>query len=409
LQKEYLLKIALITSMKYGLTQFIFRDVEALVNKGHEVRLFTLHNEPGLYNPLTAWEVIPVNRFRVIMSQLFYFVRKPVQYCRILWDAIRSKSWIDLLIAVSFADEMSKSDIIFSYFGDHKFFVGYYGKQLTGIPLTVTIRAYELYRNPNPVLFRKALDYCDRIITITEHNKSLLVNKYGADKNKIDIVRQILDLDAFKQTSKLKILIVGYFAEKKGHEILFRAIKKMARDDIEVWVVGDLTRWVVPIDCRELVKEMGIESQVAFFGPQRDNALRALYRESDIFCLPSRKDRFGDSEGFPNVIAEAMAFSKPVISTRHAGIPEAIDSILVDENDVDQLVDALCQACDSAELRKQMGESNRKRAEQMFSESNNDILEKILKKYAMNGNDRTNDELVHENSPGIIEYDQISK
>ncbi len=56
-----------------------------------------------------------------------------------------------------------------------------------------------------------------------------------------------------------------------------------------------------------------------------------------------------------------------------------------------------------------MGESNRKRAEQMFSETNNDILETILKKYAMNGNDRTNDELVHENSPGIIEYDQISK
>ncbi len=372
--------------MKFGLTQFIFRDAQALIDKGHDVQLFTLHNEPGLYNPLPDWDVIPVKRIKLVWRQLAYVLRNPVKYFSILKDSVRDKSVVNFLIAVYFADDIESSDVMFAYFGDHKFFTGYYCKRLNGIPLVVTIRAYELYRNPNQQLFIKALDYCDRIVTITEHNKALLVDKYNADKSKIDIVRQILDLESFKQTAKVKILIVGYFAEKKGHEVLFRAIKKMARHDVEVWVVGDITRWVVPVDCCKLSKELGIESQVAFFGAQKDNALRALYRECDIFCLPSHRDQFGDSEGFPNVIAEAMAFSKPVVSTRHAGIPEAIDTFLVDEKNVDQLADALNQACDSVELRLRLGQNNRKRAEDMFSTSNNDELERILEDYSLKRN-----------------------
>ncbi|MFC2169335.1 glycosyltransferase family 4 protein [Acidobacteriota bacterium] len=377
------MKIALITSMKYGLTQFIFRDVQALTSKGHIVRLFTLRNKPGLYNPLPEWDVIPVNRLRLGWRQLIYFLRSPIPYFRLLKDALWDGAVVDFLLAINFADEMKDSDVIFVQFGDHKFFTGYYCKKLMGIPLVVIIHAYELYRNPNPRMFMKALDYCDRIVTVSEHNKALLVDKYGADENKIEIVRLIVDLDAYKQTTKIKILIVGYFAEKKGHEILFRAIKKMARDDIEVWIVGDITPWVEPVDCRKLARDLDIESHVAFFGTQSDTALRALYRESDVFCLPSRKDRYGDSEGFPIVIAEAMAFSKPVVSTRHAGIPEVVDALLVDENDVDQLTAALNQACDSAELRHQLGEQNRKRAEQMFSSANNNRLEKILEDHAL--------------------------
>ena len=80
----------------------------------------------------------------------------------------------------------------------------------------------------------------------------------------------------------------------------------------------------------------------------------------------------------PNVIIEAMAFSKPVISTRHAGIPEAINSILVDENNVEQLVSALRISCDSAELRQTLGNENRIIAERMFSSANNKDLERIL-------------------------------
>jgi colanic acid/amylovoran biosynthesis glycosyltransferase len=376
------LKIALITSMKYGLTQFIFRDIEALMKKGHEVRIFTLHNKKGLYQPLPDWEVIPVSWGRLMWLQLWFFVRKPQLYVRLLRTALRTEAFINLAVAISFVDRMRDVDVIYAYFGDHKLFTGYYCKRITGIPLVVTIRAYELYRNPNPKMFVEALAYCDRIVTITKHNKDLLIKNFGVSPHRIDIVRQIIDLDTFKFQPKIKILIVGFFAEKKGHEILFKALKQLHRDDIELWVVGDVVPTVVPVDCHQLAKEIGIESQVAFFGTQSNNALKALYRECDIFCLPSRPDRYGDREGFPNVIAEAMAFSKPVVSTRHAGIPEAIEAILVDENNVEQLAEALSQVCDSAKLRQQLGERNRAVAERLFSPTNNDRLEDILQQYS---------------------------
>lgn len=369
--------------MKYGLTQFIFRDIHALMKKGHKVRIFTLHCRDGLYNPLSEWEVIPISYFRIFWCQFFCFLNRPRLYLLLLKEALESKSLINLFVGVSFSDKLTDTEIIFSYFGDHKIFTAYYLKRITNIPLIVTIRAYELYRNPNPTMFLKSLDYCDRIVTITEHNKSLLVNKFGISPERIDIVRQILDLNTYKPQRKIKILIVGYFAEKKGHEILFKAIKTLNRSDIEVWVVGDKVSWVLNVDCHKIVKELGIESQVAFFGPQRNTALLALYRECDVFCLPSHPDRYGDCEGFPNVIAEAMAFGKPVISTRHAGIPEAVESILVDENSVEQLVAALVSICNSTKLRFELGQSNRQRAKELFSERNNTDLENILKKYAL--------------------------
>ena len=372
------LKIAFITSMKDGLTQFIFRDIDALDRKGHELRILTLRRRKGLYNPLPHWEVNSINITLLVLRNLLFIFQHPAIYVGLVRTALQTSSLADLSMAIHFLGRVKHADVIYSYFGDRKFYVGYYCKRITGVPLIVSIRAYELYRNPNPQLFEKALDYCDRVVTITQHNRDLLVHNHGVPEEKIDIVRQIVDLEEFKFERKIKVLIVGFFAEKKGHEILFRALKRLARDDVELWVVGDITRSVVPVHCRTLAKELGIESRVAFFGAQRDNALRALYRECDIFCLPSCPDRFGDHEGFPNVIAEAMAFGKPVISTRHAGIPEAIDSILVDENNVEELATALDLACNSAELRRQLGARNREEAEQLFSAGNNDLLEEIL-------------------------------
>jgi len=375
------MKIALIISMKYGINQFIYRDIEALMDKGHDVRIFTLLNKRGLYNPKPGWKVISISPLRTILKQFTFFIRRPRQYVDLLMTAVRTKSLRNLSIAVGFEDQMGDIDVIYATFGDHKLFTGYYCKRITGLPLLVIIHAYELYRNPNPKIFVESLEYCDRVITVTEHNRSVLAEKYAVPPDKVEIVRQIVDLENYRFKQKIKILIVGFFAEKKGHEVLFKAIREMDRQDIELWVVGDVNPSVTAVDCRSLAKELGIDSQVAFFGAQTGVALRALYQECDIFCLPSHTDRFGDKEGFPTVIAEAMSFGKPVVSTIHVGIPEALDAILVEENNVAQLADALNQVCDSAELRRKLGGRNRIVAEAMFSPANTDKLEEILKQY----------------------------
>lgn len=380
------MKVAFMISMKYGMRQFIYRDISAFKRKGHDVRIFTLYNKKGLFSPLPDWEVVKVDWLPLIFAQIVFLVSHPLLFFQLLGVALKTNSWVDLVIAISFARRMHDLDLIYSYFGDHKLFIGYYCKRITGVPLVTSIQAYELHKSPNPDMFKLSLAACDRIITISEFNKRVLVEKWGIPAENIDLVRHIVDVDAGNIAEKIKILIVGFFAEKKGHETLFKAIKHLNRPDLEVWVVGDLTPDVVGVDCRKLAKEIGVEQQVAFFGEQRGPALWALFRECDIFCLPSNTGHDNDHEGFPTVIAEAMAFGKPIVATRHAGIPEMVDDVyLADEKDFVTLAGILDRVADAPELRQRIGLKNQKLVKEMFSTANTERLEQILLQYSKVG------------------------
>jgi colanic acid/amylovoran biosynthesis glycosyltransferase len=132
------------------------------------------------------------------------------------------------------------------------------------------------------------------------------------------------------------------------------------------------------VDVRSLAVQLGVDSQVAFFGRLGGNALKAMYRACDVFCLPCREDSRGVSEGFPTVLAEAMAFGKPVITTRHVEIPRIVDEVVVDENDVGGLAQAIHQLYQSEALRKRLGERNRETASKLFSTHNAELTAKIL-------------------------------
>jgi len=83
-------------------------------------------------------------------------------------------------------------------------------------------------------------------------------------------------------------------------------------------------------------------------------ALKQLYYESDIFCLPT----YGDC--LPMVLSEAGAAGLPVISTRVAGIPEIVEDgttgFLVPPGDAPALVDALKSLVRNPQLRLVQGE-----------------------------------------------------
>jgi glycosyltransferase involved in cell wall biosynthesis len=86
--------------------------------------------------------------------------------------------------------------------------------------------------------------------------------------------------------------------------------------------------------------------------------------------MPSRFDKDGVGEGLPVALMEAMAYRKPIVATRHTGIPELVPDILVDENDVTGLAAAIARLADDPALRESMGKRNRMIVENDYSNAN---------------------------------------
>jgi len=264
------MRVAVIASMKRGLEHFVYRELTSLEKRGMSISLYPTKQATGLYNPKPEWDVHRWRPLGVLAAQPRCFVRAPGTYLRLLREAAAMGAIVDFMLAWYFARTMADASVIYATFGDHKLFVGYFCKRIIGLPLVVTIHAYELYQNPNPRLFRRALAACDQIITVTEYNREILAERYGVDPGRVAVVRITVDTERYRPADKFVILIVAYFVEKKGHDVLFEAVRRLGRDDIEVWVVGDVGPGEPVVDARALAARRGVESQVVFFGASVD-------------------------------------------------------------------------------------------------------------------------------------------
>lgn len=79
----------------------------------------------------------------------------------------------------------------------------------------------------------------------------------------------------------------------------------------------------------------------------------------------------GDSEGTPTAIIEASAASLPVISTKHAGIPEVVidgeTGLLVEEHDVAGMAEAMSTLLENKTLARKMGAAGKTRVKKYYS------------------------------------------
>ena len=374
------LHIGVFASLKRGFEHFIYRELTILEQNGAEISVYPTKVGAGLYGPRPTWNYHPWNALTVALANLITAVTRPGKYFPLLLEAMRLSALVDFALAVNFSRQLSGVNVLYATFGDRKFFVAYFCKRLTGLPLVCTIHAYEIYQNPNPRMFAHALPFADQVITVSKYNFQQLKDRYGVEGNDLELIRCCIDTQEYRPEEKFKILIVGFFAERKGHEVLFQAIRQLGRDDFEVWVVGGPGAETESIDVKALCAQYGLESQVAFFGPLSGTALKAVYHACDVFCLPCHFEKDGLGEGFPVVLIEAMACGKPVISTRHVEIPNVIQRVLVDEKDVKGLAQALLQVYHSPQLRAELSQESRQTAIDYFSATNVDQTAAIFQK-----------------------------
>lgn len=190
-------------------------------------------------------------------------------------------------------------------------------------------------------------------------NKAVQVLETGVDNSYFNI-------SADQDNVPIKVLFVGRLFPLKGAELLLRAFAKAATNsNILLNIIGSGPQEVY---LKNLANELGIYKYVQFHGWISQAQLKKIYRESNIFCLPTIKDASG------NVLLEAMAVGLPIITTNFAGPAEIVDDscgILINltnkEDYINKLAISILKLANNRNLRIQMGYSGKRRCRQLFT------------------------------------------
>jgi glycosyltransferase involved in cell wall biosynthesis len=117
---------------------------------------------------------------------------------------------------------------------------------------------------------------------------------------------------------------------------------------------------------RARAEELGIAGRLVWTGVVQNPMEDGVYAASDIFCLASQWE-----EAFGWVIAEAMAFEKPVVASAVGGIPEVVEEgvtgLLVQPcTDSALLAQQLLRLLRASGERQRMGSAGRQTVERKF-------------------------------------------
>ena len=212
------------------------------------------------------------------------------------------------------------------------------------------------------------------VITVCEAQRAKLI-ALGLGPEKIHVVPTgvVVPPEPLKRVDRhvIRCLAVGRMVAKKGPILLLDAFRRALKGcpQLRLDYVG--TGPLLPA-VKQFVHALHLEKRVTIHGGQPHLVVKRLMRRADIFLQHSVVDPdSGDEEGLPVAIQEAMACSLPVVSTRHAGIPEAVvdgtTGYLVAEGDTVGMAERIVTLARDADLRRRMGVAGWERAKAQFS------------------------------------------
>jgi teichuronic acid biosynthesis glycosyltransferase TuaC len=243
-----------------------------------------------------------------------------------------------------------------------------------GVPLVLTALGCDVnFYGEQPGIkgkIKEAIKNSGAVTTVSNDLKKKIERWQCCDSPPVAIPNGV-DLTLFSLRDKAKsrrelslpenqklILFVGRLSEEKGFNFLIDAVKIIVAQGISDFLVLVVGSGPLGESYRGRVEAEGLSGFFQFRGNQNHDSIPLWMAASDMLCLPSIR------EGCPNVVLEALASGRPVISSRVGGVPELVSSgregFLFEAGNAEDLADHLYKALnhrwDEVELRRSVRE-----------------------------------------------------
>jgi glycogen synthase len=255
------------------------------------------------------------------------------------------------------------------------FGAGIEAKRISGKPLIVHVHATEFDRcgnNPDPRILKiekEGMEAADKIIAVSLYTKQMIIDHYGIDPSKIEVVWNGIDAADYdgraipgnsilklKEIGNKIVIFVGRITFQKGPDYFLQAAKKVLEFDPNVIFLvtgsGDMENQVISQSA-----ELGISDKVLFAGFQRGENLQKIYQAADLFVLSSVSEPFGITT------LESMINGTPVLVSNQSGVAEALTHALkVDFWDIDKMAKQILEVLNNPVLADSLSSNGKAEA-----------------------------------------------
>lgn len=293
----------------------------------------------------------------------------PSIYGRDLFEEVERYGFAALGIA-----EKEEFDIIHAH-DWLSFKAGVAAKKMSGKPLIVHVHAttFDICGGNNfdqrvYEIEKEGMEIADRVIAVSQYTKNLIVEKYGIDPDKIEVVHNGIDvhetetqeedprINAIKASGNKLVIFIGRLTVQKGPDYFIQAAKKVLEFYPKVNFViagsGDMEHQLI-----QEAAALGISDKVLFAGFLRGNELNRLYRMADLFVMPSVSEPFGLTA------LESAANGTPVLLSKQSGVSEVLTHALkADFWDTDEMTNKIMAVLNFDSLQMTLKDNGRTEA-----------------------------------------------
>lgn len=384
---------------------FILQELRGLQARGLPIELFAIvHEAPEQLQP----EAVDLDRRAHYLhfkdrslwaAQWWWLRRAPRAYLSAWWMALSTsrgdrdalvRAAPTMVLAAAMARRMVELGVqrVHAHWATYPTLAALVIRRLSGLPFSFTCHAHDIFVQRSGLPAKMAA--ADLVLSCTSHGRDVITAQCGPDAGaKVRVVHHGVDLLRFTPTPlpdasgrPFRLLCVASLQAYKGHRHLLDAVALLRDRGVEVTLdlVGE---GELRAEIEAQVAHLGLGDRVQLLGRCPSDEVRQRLRDADASVLASVQLEDGWMDGIPNVLVEAMASGRPVVSTRLAGIAELVhddvNGLLARPGDALDLARAIERLVGDVELRRRLADAGRSTVERDHdAERNLDEVYRVL-------------------------------